>query len=146
MLQQDLYRKDIISLNRISTSVCTTLPRIVNIISKVMQIFPSMKRSAVYTCYILISSFLYMLGAKYGCPAGIDGRCNHVAATLFALEDPNENSEAGEVSCTSKSCRWSVPPKRQMPVKPIFATKFRKHDYQKVKKSLGNRCLVQERM
>ena len=21
-----------------------------------------------------------------GCPAGIDGRCNHVAATLFALE------------------------------------------------------------
>ena len=77
------------------------------------QVLPSMKISAVYTCYISISSFSFVIRAKCGCPAGIDGRCNHVAATLFALENLSKTSGANEVSCTSKPCGWSVPPKRQ---------------------------------
>ena len=41
------------------------------------QVLPSMKISAVYTCYIAVSSFSFLLRAKCGFPAGIDGRCNH---------------------------------------------------------------------
>ena len=54
-----------------------------------------------------------------GCPARVDGRCNHLAATLFAIEDKQNNevftsaaNTAGAVSHqetnvlrTSKPCQ-----------------------------------------
>lgn len=102
------------------------------------KVLPSMKKSAVYTCYISISSLGFVIQAKCGCPAGMDGRCNHVTATLFGLESFHKKKKAidkeDDISCTSKPCGWSVPPKRKGPVQPISAMKFKKHDYGKDKK------------
>jgi len=100
------------------------------------QVLPSMKKSSVYTCYIVISSIGFVLQGKCGCPAGVDGRCNHVAATLFAMESlhkKNSNVEQSDVSCTSKTCKWSVPSKRKGPVQPINTMKFSKHVHGKEK-------------
>jgi hypothetical protein len=101
------------------------------------QVLPSMKKSAVYTCYIALSSIGFVLHGKCGCPAGVDGRCNHVAATLFGLESfhkKKSSSNEADVSCTSKPCSWSVPRKRKGPVQPIDTMKFSKHEFGKVKK------------
>ena len=56
------------------------------------------------------------------------------AATLFTLEALHKTYGGSEVSCTSKPCGWSVPPKRQGPVTLISAMKFRKHHYRKEEK------------
>ena len=50
------------------------------------QVLPSMKKSKLYSCFIVMDALGQVVKAYDGCPAGIDGRCNHVAATLFALE------------------------------------------------------------
>ena len=50
------------------------------------QVLPSMKKDKVYTCFLVIASIGRVLNAHCKCPADIDGRCNHVASTLFALE------------------------------------------------------------
>lgn len=71
------------------------------------------------------------------CPAGIDGRCNHVAATLFALEQHCKEKQTiidSNESCTSKPCKWSVPRKRKGPVPPIKQINVVKHDYAKPNK------------
>lgn len=47
------------------------------------QVLPSMKKKAVYTCNIVLSTIGNVLRAKCGCPAGVDGHCNHVTACLF---------------------------------------------------------------
>ncbi|PFX12333.1 uncharacterized protein LOC111347439 [Stylophora pistillata] len=103
------------------------------------QVLPSMKKDKVYSCFLLMSSIGCVLKAHCKCPAGIDGRCNHVASTLFALEQSfketkRKNSDAAE-SCTSKPCKWNVPGKRKGPVTPISEMSFVKHDYAKEKKA-----------
>ena len=47
------------------------------------QVLPSMKKKMVYTCYIRLSSLGYVVSAKCGCPAGVDGRCNHGHRIFF---------------------------------------------------------------
>ena len=88
-----------------------------------------MKKSSVYTCFISLSSLGYVLQAKCACPAGI------MAATLFGLDSfhKKKNSMQSEesLSCTSKPCSWSVPPKRKGQVSPIGEMKFCKHNYDK---------------
>ena len=101
------------------------------------QVLPSMKKKMVYTCYIRLSSLGYVVSAKCGCPAGIDGRCNHVCATLFYLDSFYKNNSKqcnDESSCTSKPCKWNIPRKRKGEVEPISSMKFRKHDCNKVNK------------
>lgn len=102
------------------------------------QVLPSMKKDKVYTCFLVLSTVGQMLRAHCKCPAGIDGRCNHVASTLFALEqhckDRGKQSTEEEQSCTSKPCTWSVPRKRKGPVVAIKEMTFEKHDYAKEKK------------
>ena len=73
-----------------------------------------------------------------GCPAGMDGRCNHVTSTLFALEEFLKQSKAPEnppltptSSCTSKPCVWDVPRKRTVDNLPVAKVKFRKHQHGK---------------
>ena len=87
------------------------------------QVIPSMKKSTVYTCFITFSSVGVVLHGKCGCPAGLDGWCNHMAATLFGLDSLYKKKIAKQsetdVSCTSKACSWSVPSKRKDPVQPI---------------------------
>lgn len=103
------------------------------------QVLPSMKKQAVYTCYIVLTSLGNVLRAQCGCPAGIDGRCNHVTATMFALDEyckqrTKTESDPSDLSCTSKPCKWNVPRKRKGNVMPIANIKFAKHDYSKSKK------------
>lgn len=101
------------------------------------QVLPSMKKDKVYTCYLVISSLGKMLRAHCKCPAGIDGRCNHVASTLFALENyckVREKLDESDESCTSKPCKWNVPRKRKGAIQPINEMTFVKHDYTKEKK------------
>lgn len=110
------------------------------------QVLPSMKKKMVYTCYIKLSSFGFVLSAKCGCPAGVDGRCNHVCATLFFLDSvcKKNKKSSSEISCTSKPCEWSVPRKRKEEVQPISAMKFQKYDYNKENKKAEDKCKYQD--
>ena len=103
------------------------------------QVLPSMKKDKVYACFLVITSVGKILRAHCKCPAGIDGRCNHVAATLFALEQHfkdrgKKTTIDTDESCTSMPCQWNVPRKRKGPVQPINQMSFVKHDYAKEKK------------
>jgi len=102
-----------------------------------------MKKTAVYSCYLVLSSIGNILRGQCGCPAGIDGRCNHVAATTFALEEYCKEREKlvaeSDESCTSKPCKWNVPRKRKGSVVPIAEMSFTKHDYAKRRSNPGLR-------
>ena len=101
------------------------------------QVLPSMKKDKVYSCFLVMTSTVSILKAHCKCPAGVDGRCNHVASTLFALEEHCKKQKTcsdAQESCTSKPCRWNVPRKRKGPAIPISEMNFVKHDYAKVKK------------
>ena len=50
------------------------------------KILPSMKKSTSYTAFITFSDGK-ILRAKCGCPAGIEGHCNHVSSMLFFLKN-----------------------------------------------------------
>ena len=100
-------------------------------------VLPSMKKTAAYSCFVLTRQG-FVHSASCGCPAGIDGRCNHIAATLFALEvfcktRALNEKETSETASTSKQCKWNIPRKRKGDVLPISKTKFKKHEYGKKK-------------
>lgn len=99
------------------------------------QVLPSMKKTSAYSCYIVIRDNGLICRAFCGCPAGIDGRCNHVAATLFALEEycKARAKQTQDEACTSQACKWNVPRKRKGDVISISNMKFQKHEYGKVK-------------
>lgn len=113
------------------------------ILSKVL---PSMKKGKIYTVKIILGSNGDISNAFCCCPAGVDGRCNHLAATLFALEDKTatENGMVAakvqsrtpeNIPCTSKPCKWNVPSrKRKLEPQPVQSVKFQKHEYGKVTK------------
>ena len=118
------------------------------VLSKVQ---PLMKKGKVYTVKIILSLNGNITTAFCCCPAGVDGRCNHLAATLFSLEDKTsmDNGLAAaetirktpeNIPCTSKPCTWNVPAgKRKQEPQPIQSVKFSKHEYGKVKKTLCKR-------
>ena len=109
------------------------------------QVLPSMKKTVVYNCCIVFNKCGSVVTAYDGCPAGIDGRCNHVTSTLFALEEffkqtkgpkgPANPSLTSAPSCTSKPCVWNVPRKRKVDNLPIVQVKFKKHQHGKPVKS-----------
>ena len=101
------------------------------------KVLPSMKKSVVYNCYIVLNKVGKVMTAYDGCPAGVDGRCNHVTSTLFALEEffkQNNISVQPSLSCTSKPCAWNIPRKRKVENQPVAHVKFRKHQHGKVAK------------
>ena len=77
------------------------------------KVLPSMIKTKIYTANIIIRANGDILSAVCGCPAGVDGRCNHLAATLFAIEDQfsresqalaQRPAQAPDLPCTSKPC------------------------------------------
>lgn len=88
------------------------------------QVLPSTRKTAVYNCCIVLHEDGNVMTAYDGCPTGIDGRCNHVTSTLFALEEFfKQTNQPGHFSptptpstpsCTSKPCVWNVPRKRKV--------------------------------
>ncbi|CAH3185351.1 unnamed protein product [Porites evermanni] len=102
------------------------------------QVLPSMKKSSVYNCFILLLPNGHIKSAYCGCPAGVDGRCNHIAAALFGLEEfckQREKQQQEQTSRTSQPCTWNVPRKRKGEVLPISQMKFKKHEHGKEKKA-----------
>jgi hypothetical protein len=96
------------------------------ILSKVQ---PSMKQGKVYPVKIILSLNGDIFNAFCCCPAGVDGRCNHLAATLFSLEDKTSMVAAKEtpqnLPCTSKPCTWNAPAgKRKLEPQPIQSVKW----------------------
>ena len=93
------------------------------------------KTGAAYTVKIIVEANGNILKAHCPCPAGADGRCNHLAATLFAIEDkqgrPADRDTTEDVPCTSKPCKWSVPPKRRSEPTAIREVNFEKHIWRK---------------
>ena len=101
------------------------------------QVLPSMKKSSVYNCFIVLLPNGHVKSAYCGCPAGVDGRCNHIAATLFGIEEyckQREKQQQEQTSRTSQPCTWNVPRKRKGEVLPISQMKFKKHEHGKEKK------------
>lgn len=103
------------------------------------QVMPSYSKSGrVYCVKMIIKANSHIHKAYCPCPAGVDGRCNHLAATLFAIEDMSGKADSisrntDELPCTSKPCVWSVPKKRHSEPTPINAVKFAKHVWEKKK-------------
>lgn len=108
-------------------------------------------KKGVYSVKVVVDESSCVQQASCECPAGVDGRCNHLAATLFMLEslDGNENKENSKsheqspnIPCTSKPCTWNVP-KRAEKALPIQEMKFVKHGWGKKihqPKNLVNLC------
>lgn len=97
---------------------------------------PSKKKTTAYTCYIVLRKNGLVQKAFCACPAGIDCRCNHVAATLFCLEEyckVREKQLLADESCTSQKYKWNVPRKRKGEVVPIADMTFEKHEHGKKK-------------
>lgn len=85
----------------------------------------------------------------------MDGHCNHLAATLFAIKDQWNNFPSDTytalskqqltVPCTSQPCQWNLPKKRKLNTEPIQSLKFQKHDYGKKEKKHSARDQVDDR-
>ena len=80
-----------------------------------------MKQTVLYNCFIVFNKNGMVVTTYDGWPAGIDGRCNHVTSTLFAMEEFFKQSKAPvnpflmpALSCTSKPCTWNAPRKRRI--------------------------------
>ena len=95
-----------------------------------------MKKSTSYTAFITFRDGK-ILRAKCGCPAGIEGHCNHVSSMLFFLEEFCEHN-AKIAACTSQPCTWNKPSrKRKVDNHPIHQVKFVKHELGKKKSDSG---------
>jgi len=84
------------------------------------QVQPSYsKGGSVYAVKIIIRANSEIQKAFCPCPAGNDGRCNHLAATLFAMEDifnktvNIKETDTDQLPCTSKPYTWNVPGRRK---------------------------------
>ena len=104
------------------------------------KVLPSMKKGKVYSVQIAFNKDGSVNQASCGCPAGVDGRCNHVTASLFALESFSTSSECNNnlsedptTPCTSKPCKWNVPRQKKVDPSPIRSMTFVKHEYGKEK-------------
>ena len=74
------------------------------------KVLPSIKKG-VCTLQIRLDSTLCIQQTRCDCPAGVNGRRNHIAATMFMLEPLDENADkenyltkehSENVPCTSK--------------------------------------------
>ena len=64
--------------------------------------------NCLYHVSVTIDSEGVVVDGSCECKASAMGRCSHVAALLFALEDYTLNFGHEPVSCTSKLCQWNV--------------------------------------
>ncbi|CAH3139891.1 unnamed protein product [Porites lobata] len=69
-----------------------------NFLNLAIQVLPSMKKTVLYNCYIVLNKCGKVMTAYDGCPAGIDGRCNHVTSTLAPhQQNPSLNTDASNL-------------------------------------------------
>ncbi|XP_041862020.1 uncharacterized protein LOC121652935 [Melanotaenia boesemani] len=70
------------------------------------KVLGSMRKITYNVVIVLSSNTGFVQNASCECKASSLGRCSHVAAVLFAIDDC-KNSRSDE-SCTSKPCTWNV--------------------------------------
>ena len=103
-----------------------------------VKVLLSMRKDRVYHVSIIIKEFIARVMCAYcACPAGLSGCCNHVAATLYCLEDYfhlglHEDEKKG---CTDRLQTWNQPRKRNVEARPTDDVKLTKEQYG-VKKKL----------
>ena len=98
---------------------------------------PEMKKDILYNICLTVDSIGEILGASCGCPAGAgpNGRCKHIAAFTFALEEYCSIRELrSPQSCTSELQKWNQPRKRKLESRSVNNIPFIKHEYGKTKK------------
>ena len=98
---------------------------------------PEMKKDILYNICLTMDSIGEILGASCGCPAsaGPNGRCKHIAAFTFALEEYcNIRELRSPQSCTSELQKWNQPRKRKLESRSVNDIPFIKHEYGKTKK------------
>ena len=106
------------------------------------------KHKNIYTVKIIMDTNSQVQQAVCPCPSGNDGRCNHLAATLFAMEDACKKSVSttseseDDLPCTSKPCKWSIPKKEKQEPSTVQAVKFVKHVYGKKDKECSSSSTV----
>ena len=59
-------------------------------------VLPSMKKTSAYSGFIVLTNQGSLSSASCGCPACIDGQCNHIAATLSPLEVFSKSTASNE--------------------------------------------------
>lgn len=81
------------------------------------RVMASMKDQIYLTKIVLEEKTAVILTSGCNCVAGCGGKCNHIAAVLFALIEYRESQRTD--SCTSKPQQWHLPSrKRKKQTKP----------------------------
>ena len=80
----------------------------------------------IYHISVTIDSDSVVVDDSCECKASAMGRCSHVAALLFALEDYTLNFGHEPVSCTSKLCQWNVGRKKQNSPQALHSNEYTK--------------------
>ena len=76
------------------------------------------------------------------CVSGVTGWCKHIAAALIAFHQLNEkNVHEDELTCTSKPCKWTAPPKTAMKKsKEVRRVEFRQVKPHRARSPEGRAC------
>lgn len=100
------------------------------------QVLPSMKKGKKYLVRICLVENGDVHTAHCVCPAGLGGRCNHVAGLLYALEEFVREGlrEASSVPCTSRLQAWNKPRPRNVPPSRVYEVRALKEEYGKKKR------------
>ena len=91
------------------------------------------KGGSVHAVKIIINANSEIQKAFCPCPAGNDGRCNHLTASLFAKEDifnktvNMKETDTDQLPSTSTPCPGNVPKKRKQEPSTIQGVNFQKH-------------------
>ena len=76
------------------------------------------------------------------CVSGVTGWCKHIAAALIVFHQLNEkNVDEDELTCTSKPCTWTAPPKTAMKKsKEVRRVEFRQVKPNRARSPEGRAC------
>lgn len=112
------------------------LPNNVNFCYVRAKVLPSMVKTRQYQVRVCLTTKGDVHTAYCVCPAGLGGMCNHVGATLYALEDFVRLGlrEESRLPCTSRLQKWNQPRKRSVPPSRVAAVHAIKEEYGKGKR------------
>ncbi|KAL5005873.1 hypothetical protein ScPMuIL_017031 [Solemya velum] len=91
------------------------------------KVVPSYSQTSPYNVSVTLNmTTASVVDASCDCKASAMGRCNHVAALLFALEDFTVQFGFEGLACTSDVCKWNVGRKKKKNPKPAHELRYNK--------------------
>lgn len=91
------------------------------------KVMPSYSQTSPYNVSVTLNmTTASVVDASCDCKASAMGRCNHVAALLFALEDFTVQFGFEGLACTSDVCKWNVGRKKKKNPKPAHELRYNK--------------------